>query len=223
MKKLFIFTMMCLFGLFSLQVQAQTEQDPVRWVKAVAEESSVDVSWSVVPSTTDYEDFETGGLATRDWDNASEYPWVITEDAYEGGFAMKATGERIDKAVSAIELDYELKDAGFVAFYHKVSSEAKYDKGNFYIDGELMSTISGNKEWGYIEFFISAGKHTYRWEYAKDSLTNTGSDSYYVDNISFGLDLKIFFATFFALFAKFKCNISMRDFEGKAKEDDETK
>ena len=98
---------------------------------------------------------------------------------------MKATGERIDKAVSAIELDYELKDAGFVAFYHRVSSEANYDKGNFYIDGELMSTISGNKEWGYIEFFISAGKHTYRWEYAKDSLTNTGSDSYYVDNISF--------------------------------------
>lgn len=185
MKKLFIFTMMCLFGLFSLQVQAQTEQDPVRWVKAVAEESSVDVSWSVVPSTTDYEDFETGGLATRDWDNTSEYPWVITENAYEGGFAMKATGERIDKAVSAIELDYELKDAGFVAFYHRVSSEANYDKGNFYIDGKLMSTISGNKEWGYIEFFISAGKHTYRWEYAKDSLTNTGSDSYYVDNISF--------------------------------------
>ena len=185
MKRLFIFTMMCLLGAFSLKAQTSATLDPVKWVKATENATSVDVSWNIEYSTTDYEDFEEGGLAARDWKNSEQYPWVLTETAYEGQYAMKSTAEGVDKAVSSIELEYETTEAGFVSFYHKVSSEAKYDKGNFYVDEELLSSTSGDKDWKYVEFYIEAGKHVYKWEYAKDSLTDTGADSYFVDNISF--------------------------------------
>ncbi len=158
---------------------------PVKWVKATSEEDVANVLWNINYETTDFEGFELGGLNSRDWNNTSEYPWAVTKDAYEGEFAIKSTNEGGSNSASTIELTVELEEAGFVGFYHKVSSEPNYDLGCFYVDNVLKATISGSKDWKYVETFVEAGTHVYKWEYSKDELTNTGLDAYYVDNITF--------------------------------------
>ena len=78
MKRLFIFTMMCLMGLFSLNAQTKEGLTPVKWVSAAENETSVDVKWSMDFSNTSMENFEIGSFIQRDWKNDGEYPWVIT-------------------------------------------------------------------------------------------------------------------------------------------------
>ena len=180
MKRLLLFTVMCLMGVFALNAQTL---DPVKWINVTENETSVDVLWNMDYLTTAMEDFETGNFATRDWKNDGEYPWVITEDAFQGKYAMKSSCEKVDKASSVIELTVEVPYDGFVAFNHKVSSEDNADYGNFYIDDVLCGTISGNREWRYAEFFVTEGTHTYKWEYVKDGSRHTYGDTYIVDNI----------------------------------------
>lgn len=158
---------------------------PVRWIYAEDDEKAVNVSWGMNFSDASDEGFETGGFLTKDWKNDGEYPWVITENSCQGRFAMKSSCEGVDKGVSAIELVVNVPENGFVGFNHKVSSELKYDHGNFYIDGKLQTSIAGNTDWRYSEVYVTAGTHTYKWEYAKDSLTNMFDDAYFVDDIVF--------------------------------------
>ena len=103
MKRLLLSTMMCLFGLFALNAQneASVTLDPVKWVSAVANDTSVVVTWSMDFSDAEIEDFESGRFVTRDWKNDSVYPWVITEDAYKGNYAMKSSCEGVNDTTSA--------------------------------------------------------------------------------------------------------------------------
>lgn len=182
MKKSLLFTAMCILGLLSLNAQ---ETNPVKWINATDNGTSVVLSWTTGFSTTNYEDFETNGIATRDWKLSEEHPWTITENAYEGNFAIKSTCEGVDYGKSYIELTVDIKSDGFVGFYHRISSEAFYDAGDFYIDSVMKSSISGSVDWKYVEYFVTAGTHVYKWIYTKDSSTNSGEDAYFVDNITF--------------------------------------
>lgn len=157
---------------------------PVQWINAVENEKSVDVTWSMNFLDTPLEDFETGNFDTRDWRNEGEYPWVATEDSYEGLYAIKSSCEKVNEGVSSIELEVNVPYDGFVTFYHRVSSEDHADKGNFYIDSVLQTSISGNRDWRYVEVFVTKGTHIYKWEYAKDESRHTYDDAYFVDNIT---------------------------------------
>ena len=57
MKRLFIITMMCLFGIFSLNAQNAGGLNPVRWVSVAENETSVDVEWNMGFSESSVEDF----------------------------------------------------------------------------------------------------------------------------------------------------------------------
>ena len=158
---------------------------PVKWILATETDTTVDVAWNMGFSDADFEGFETGDFSTRDWKNDSLYPWVITKESYSGKYAIKSTCEKVDGGVSAIELKVEAPENGFLSFYHKVSSETKYDHGNFYVDSVLQTSIAGNREWRYVEVYVEKGTHTYRWEYKKDNLTDMFADAYFVDDITF--------------------------------------
>ena len=195
MKRLLLFTMMCMIGMFSLNAQTGNENSglkPVKWVTAFANETSVDVKWSMDFSDSAFEDFEAGSFITRNWKNDDDYPWVITEDAYKGSYAMKSSCEKVNDATSSIEIDVNVPCDGFVSFNHRISSEEHRDFGSFYIDGVLQTTISGNREWRYVELPITEGTHTYKWEYKKDDSRHTYGDSYTVDDIMFhkGVEVK---------------------------------
>lgn len=199
MKRTFIFAMLFMHGIFC-SISAQTtsklahshcgaRQDyvPVAYVDAKEiDNSSIQLSWSLEGKIITTEDFETGDFSFNAWDNdLGEYPWEITTDAYEGQYAMKSTCEGVNYGTSAIEIQYTAPSDGYMGFYYKVSSEQYYDLGYFYIDGYPIAEMSGVSDWIYKQFNVTAGTHTYRWEYIKDELWNEGTDAFYIDNITF--------------------------------------
>lgn len=158
----------------------------VKYVEATELSSdTVAVEWNIRRYYSGVEDFETGDFSANEWINDGLYPWIITENAYEGSFAMKSSNENISNSFSSIEIEIEAKFDGIVSFYQKVSSEATFDNACFYIDDEQKSVVSGYSVWQYVEVPVTKGVHTYKWSYEKDGDLNIGDDNYHVDNISF--------------------------------------
>ena len=160
---------------------------PVYQVKADAmNDNTVKACWSwdeIVPDKLMI-NFESGEISQGDFNNeVSNYPWVITENAYEGTYAIKSSNEGKANSTSAIEITVDVPYDGVMGFNCRVSSETKYDFGRFYIDGVMMLETSGLKMWQYKEYEITEGTHTYRWEYKKDNGTDKEEDTFYLDNI----------------------------------------
>lgn len=181
---------MCILGLFGTvnaqKLTPKTTYSPVADVAAsVNEENNVDVIWSwneIIPKKI-VVDFETGNLNQADFDNNGNAPWVITNDAYEGDYAIKSSCEGIESGRSEITITIEVPFDGIMSFYHKVSCEQFFDNGYFYIDGVQKAVATGTADWSYREYKVKKGKHTYKWSYQKDNMDSSGDDAYYVDNI----------------------------------------
>ena len=146
--------------------------NPVYQVNAEEiDDSSVNVYWSWDKIAAEFEliDFETGDFSQADFNNGvtPDYPWVITETAYEGNYAIKSTCEGVSSGQSIIEITVDVPEDGVMSYYHKVSSEQAWDLAGFYIDNVQMTTASGEVDWTYKEFPVSAGTHTYSWRYVK--------------------------------------------------------
>ena len=160
---------------------------PVYQVKATAmDDNTVKACWSwseIIPDKL-LVNFESGDLSDTDFDNTvSNYPWVITENACDGTYAIKSSNEGKPNSTSAIEITVDVPYNGVMGFNCRVSSETEYDLGRFYIDGVMMLETSGFKMWQYREYEITEGTHTYRWEYKKDNGTNKGDDAFFLDNV----------------------------------------
>ena len=157
--------------------------------EVLAEEVSdneVKVYWSQNIMSEIIEDFETGDLSSFDWVNDATYPWtVVTTNPQEGSYCIKSGNAGVNSSSSAIQVAVEISRDGLMSFYHRISCENSYDKGHFYIDGVEKTTLTGDKAWQQKEYPITAGVHTFKWEYTKDSSVSSGEDAYYVDNISF--------------------------------------
>lgn len=65
-----------------------------------------------------------------------------------------------------------------------------HDALGFYIDNLKVGQWSGNLNWKRISYPVSAGQHTFRWEYLKDAATSTGQDAAWVDFIVFPPETK---------------------------------
>ncbi len=163
--------------------------NPVYQVNAEEiDNSSVNVYWSWEKIAAEFEliDFETGDFSQADFNNdvTPNYPWVITETAYEGNYAIKSTCEGVSNGQSIIEITVDVPEDGVMSYYHKVSSEQAWDLAGFYIDNVQMTTASGEVDWTYKEFPVSAGTHTYSWRYVKDGSFDSGQDAFWLDNIT---------------------------------------
>ena len=132
------------------------------------------------------EDFESGTLTSYDWVNDATYPWIITTTSpYEGTYCIKSTNEGVNSSTSAIEITMMVPNDGMMSFYAKASSEATYDKGQFFIDGTAKTTMSGATNWTFKEYAVTAGMHTFKWAYTKDGSLSSNDDCFYVDYINF--------------------------------------
>ncbi len=75
---------------------------------------------------------------------------------------------------------------GQIKFHYKVSSERRYDKLFFYIgSSEKLGGKSGTIAWKQASFNVSAGSHTFKWCYKKDSSDSEGSDAVWIDDVQF--------------------------------------
>jgi len=72
-----------------------------------------------------------------------------------------------------------------ISFYRKVSSEARFDFLNFYIDNMRVGQWSGEMDWERVVFPVMPGYRTFRWEYSKDPEISIGKDAAFIDLIEF--------------------------------------
>ena len=168
----------------TLCVAQNTEVHQVLATSLSNSEVKVEWSWSEIVPQAVVIDFETGDFSQGNFINDDEYPWEITQDAYEGNYAAKSSNEGVDGDEHFLTLEVDVPYDATMSFYHKVSSEWAYDGGVFYIDGQSKASMTGtDKDWEYVEVAVSAGKHTYAWGYFKDESDFDGEDTYWVDNI----------------------------------------
>ncbi len=137
--------------------------------------------------------FPAGGVLPPGWfqPTGTAGGWTVTSSiAYEGNRCLMSTpiGDAKTAAIA-----YRAKfEAGRVGFRLKVASEEGFDFARFYIDGVSQVIVpnsnydglSGQVDWTYASFPVTAGNHTFKWTYEKDdSYADTG-DRAWLDGVT---------------------------------------
>ncbi len=131
------------------------------------------------------ESFETNAFASFPWQFAGNSNWSIVDvDPFEGQYSAKS-GTINHNQTSVISVLMDIPAATQIKFYKKVSSEPNYDKLKFNIDNSLKGEWSGEVAWTQESYDVTAGSHTFKWTYAKDSMVSEGSDCAWIDMIQF--------------------------------------
>jgi len=126
--------------------------------------------------------FESGDLSTLPWltgDSTGTSGWrVQSEESYSGDYAVQApllaSGQ-----TAFLEVTLDLVAEGEVFFWHRESA----DGGALLllaVDGIEQGRWSDN-DWAVADFNVSAGKHTFRWEY----IAGSESGSVWLDEVVF--------------------------------------
>jgi subtilisin family serine protease len=128
--------------------------------------------------------FESGGFSTLPWQRSGQALFSVSgEEAHEGVLSAK-TGAINHSQSTELSLDYYLLAADQFSFWYKVDSEIAYDTLKLYIDGTLIENWSGSIGWTYYARDLTAGLHSIRWVYKKDSSASVGADAAWIDLVS---------------------------------------
>ncbi len=131
------------------------------------------------------EDFETGDFSQHPWGHGGDANWIITGTTpFEGNYSAQS-GNISDNETSDLFVPYEVLTADSIRFFYRVSSESGYDFLRFYIDNVKAAEWSGEADWSYTAFAITAGIHTFGWKYEKDITVSNGEDAAWIDKIIF--------------------------------------
>jgi len=136
-----------------------------------------------VPSFNEAANVENG---TVEFNNSvGTYHWVVDPISDPGRVSVRSDNRGVNSSDSAFTVTVQLNSGDVVSFDWKVSSEASYDKLNFYVDNSVRNTIHGEQDWATVSFTATATRsYTFKWEFHKDVSTHTGADCGWVDNIS---------------------------------------
>ncbi len=127
--------------------------------------------------------FETGSFSALPWQD-QETPWHITLDTFYTGLFSARSGFISDNERSILTLTHNCK-AGDIRFAVKVSSEQDYDELIFSIDGQDIYAWSGEMDWIWVDYPVTAGPHTFTWSYEKDGLRSMNEDAAWIDDVVF--------------------------------------
>ncbi len=132
-----------------------------------------------------WEDFETGGFQSYDWQAGGSLPWQIESDStYEGNFSARSGGISNGQS-TRLFLEYYVAAASDLGFWYSISSEFGYDILYFLVDEEVQGAWSGEVDWTYFAVNVPKGNHTFRWAYIKDEVVSEGYDTARIDLIKF--------------------------------------
>lgn len=115
------------------------------------------------------------------------YPWAVDGS---NGWA-KSTNYQVNSSESTVTATVTAAEGDVVSFDYKVSSEARFDKLVFSIDGTPVASspwtfFSGNIDWTNVAYELTVGEHTLSWSYQKDSSSHSNDDTAYLDNVYVG-------------------------------------
>ena len=136
-------------------------------------------------ATTADEGFESSDLSRWNWHTGGDAEWYVTADDANSGICSARAGEIGANQSSYLEITL-VRDAGNISFFRRTSCEY-WDNLNFFVDGALKAQWGGETAWGTSaqSFPVTAGRHTYRWTYAKDGSNSGDSDTAWIDDIIF--------------------------------------
>ena len=96
-----------------------------------------------------------------------------------------------DNETSSYEVVVNYPEESVVAFMYRVSSESNNDKLKFYIDNVEQQSWSGEINWSHYKQNISAGSHTFKWEYSKNGSVTRYNNTAWLRAIYFGEGTKL--------------------------------
>lgn len=142
-----------------------------------------------IPVGLQIEDWESNSFDTYAWENSSSSPWtIVSTGAYEGQYCAKS-GQIGNSSTSELIITLDVNYNDNVEFYKKVSCENQswgyyWDFLAFYIDDSMQDQWAGTSDdWTLQSYNVSAGTHTLKWSYEKDSQDTGGSDCAWIDNV----------------------------------------
>jgi len=131
------------------------------------------------------EDWETGTFNKFPWSFSGNNNWELDNTTiWEGSYSAHTRPIANNQNVS-LNLSYNVMYDDSISFYRKVSSEMLHDALSFYIDNLKVGQWSGNQNWKRMVYPVTAGPHTFRWDYTKDGAGSGGQDAAWVDFIVF--------------------------------------
>ena len=135
------------------------------------------------------EDFETGDFSQYAWEFDGDADWsVVTESPYEGTYCAKS-GTITHSQDTYLLVEVEVLSAGNITFWKKVSCENHethiWDYLRFLIDDVEQERWSGIDSWSEETYSVTAGTHTFKWQYHKDGSVSEGDDCAWIDYITF--------------------------------------
>ncbi|MBS3768245.1 MAG: hypothetical protein KGY75_09050, partial [Candidatus Cloacimonetes bacterium] len=140
--------------------------------------------FSLIVGDVPAEGFETGDFTAMDWNMSGNADWIITSTSpYQGDYCAQS-GDIDHNQTTELSVNLDVY-AGEISFYRKVSSESSYDFLQFYVDGVIQGQWSGNIGWSEVSVPVTAGNHTFKWVYEKDSYVSSGQDCGWIDEITF--------------------------------------
>lgn len=165
---------------YSLRIQTN---DGNGWVYQKSFTLSINNLWESVTSNIDFENILNNykyNVTSGNWLRSTTNPRTGTH-SFESDIAG------INSTQACFEITHNSNTPGSIDFYYNVSSQAGWDFLRFYIDNvEQGAGWSGTVPWTqYTSAEQAAGSHLYRWCYIKNANTAGGTDSAFIDDITF--------------------------------------
>ena len=138
-------------------------------------------------------DFEDNAIPAE-WTNNSSYPWVVTStspgNGHQGTYCIKSGNSGINSSTSTLSATFNFPANGSISFLGGIYGEGTspiYDKCIFKIDGVQQFEYGAEATWSTYTYQVSAGTHTFTWEYSKDGSVHPTGDAFFVDNVTVDL------------------------------------
>ena len=123
--------------------------------------------------------FESGGLTALPW---SQGGWQVQTNVVSSGKYAARSGAIANSQTNNLSLTYSTPE-GVGSFDYKVSSETNWDRLEFYLNGVLLQSWSGEVGWATYQFAVPAGTNLFEWRYVKDPSGSVGLDAAFIDNL----------------------------------------
>ena len=148
---------------------------------------------------TDYYYYLTGGhlmdcfeegLTSYPWQSGGTLPWTVdSTNRYSGRYSLRS-GKIDYRQTSDLVIELLLPQPDSISFWLSTSTEPRYDKLIFSIDGRTYGNeLWGETPWTRYAYRLTVGHHTLRWRYVKDESDSRGSDCVWLDDVTLPLAL----------------------------------
>jgi hypothetical protein len=117
------------------------------------------------------------------WSVVGSSTWFGQAYIFHDGVDAAQTGAVPDGG--AVTLQTSVIGPGTITFWWKVSCEPNKDGLKFFINGVQQVRITGDVDWKWQTYNLSAGTQNLKWTYSKDASGSAGWDRGWVDQVQF--------------------------------------